>query len=290
MSLYSMTGFAMVEGPLSDRVSAQIMVRSVNHRYRDIQLRFLGRDEGPELESRLRKKLESFAQRGRLSVQVELRWMQAPKTHVLVDTRACQKLMEELSVLGELRAGDILGIPGMVTVSTVMAELNPEESEALDRLVEEAGATFRRRRKEEADGLLIQIREDLVELHQFVNWIEPSLGDFRQRILSRLRERLEELMQDRLPDESRIVQEAAMLADRADVSEEVVRLKTHLSHFEDRLEEGGSVGRSLDFLCQELQREVNTLGTKCREMGVAERVVDAKAAIERIREQVQNLE
>ncbi len=290
MGLYSMTGFAMDEATLSPRVSAQILIRSVNHRYRDIQLRFIGRDEGPELESRLRRKLESFVQRGRVTVQVELRWLKAPETHVLVDPEACRKLMEELSFLGEIRAGDILTIPGMVTVSTMTDALDAGETEALDRLAEEVGKAFRKRRREEAEGLLVQIREDLAELKHFAGWIEPLLGEFRQRILLRLRERLEELMQNSLPEEFRVVQEAAMLADRADVSEEVIRLKTHLSHFEERLSGGGNVGRSLDFLCQELHREVNTLGTKCREMGVAERVVDAKAAIERIREQIQNLE
>ncbi len=290
MSLFSMTGFAMAEETLSPRLSAQIMIRSVNHRYRDIQLRFVGRDEGPELEARLRRKLEAFAQRGRISVQVELSWLEAQETRVLVDPEACRKLMEELSFLGEIRAGDLLSIPGLVTVSSIRDALNAEETAALDQLIEKVGEEFRRRRREEAEALLVQIREELKQIKLFVAWIEPKLPEFRQKIFLRLRERLEELMQDRSPEESRIVQEAALLADRADVSEELVRLKTHLDQFEGRLKAGGSVGRSLDFLCQELHREVNTLGTKCREMGVAERVVDAKAAVEKIREQVQNLE
>jgi len=91
-------------------------------------------------------------------------------------------------------------------------------------------------------------------------------------------------------DDDRIVQEAAILADRSDVSEELVRLRSHLAGFSDRLAEGGAIGRSLDFLCQEILRELNTVGSKCRENGVADRLVVAKAAIERVREQVQNLE
>lgn len=290
MNLFSMTGFAMAEETLSPRLSAQIMIRSVNHRYRDIQLRFVGRDEGPELEARLRRKLEAFAQRGRISVQVELSWLEAQDTRILVDPEACRKLMEELSFLGEIRAGDLLSIPGLVTVSSIRDALNAEETAALDQLIEKVGEEFRRRRREEAEALLVQLREELKQIKLFVAWIEPKLSEFRQKIFLRLRERLEELMQDQSPEESRIVQEAALLADRADVSEELVRLKTHLAQFEGRLKAGGSVGRSLDFLCQELHREVNTLGTKCREMGVAERVVDAKAAVEKIREQIQNLE
>ena len=88
----------------------------------------------------------------------------------------------------------------------------------------------------------------------------------------------------------RLVQEAAILADRADVAEEVVRLRSHLDNFASRLAGGGPMGRALDFLCQEVHRELTTLGSKCRELGVADRLVDAKTATERIREQVQNLE
>jgi uncharacterized protein (TIGR00255 family) len=91
-------------------------------------------------------------------------------------------------------------------------------------------------------------------------------------------------------DPDRIVLEAAILADKADVAEEVVRLRAHFEAFFERLAGGGAIGRTLDFLCQEVHRELNTLGSKCREPGVAERLVDAKSAAERVREQVQNLE
>jgi uncharacterized protein (TIGR00255 family) len=91
-------------------------------------------------------------------------------------------------------------------------------------------------------------------------------------------------------DPDRLAQEAAFLADRADVAEEIVRLRAHLETFTAKLTAGGVVGRTLDFLCQEVHRELNTLGSKCREVGIVERVVDAKTAAERVREQVQNLE
>lgn len=285
-----MTGFGVAEAELSGRLSAQVTIRSVNHRYRDIQLRFLGRDEGPELESRLRRQVEHFVQRGRVSVQVELRWLQAPPTQVLLDRAAVEGLVDELSPIGELRLGEILGIPGLVTVSSSSDALSEEEMDVLDSLIQKAGTEFRQRREGEAQGLLLQIRQELEHLSHFVQWIEVRLPEFRKRILLRLRERLEELVQNVTVDEARLVQEGALLADRADVAEEVIRLKTHLRHFVERLDSGGTVGRALDFLCQELQREVNTLGTKCRELGVAERIVDAKGAIERIREQIQNLE
>ena len=107
--------------------------------------------------------------------------------------------------------------------------------------------------------------------------------------MTRAQERIADLAEG-AADPDRIVQEAAVLADRADVAEEVVRLRAHLEAFHERLSAGGTVGRTLDFLCQEIHRELNTLGSKCREPGVAERLVDAKSAAERVREQVQNLE
>ena len=146
-------------------------------------------------------------------------------------------------------------------------------------------------RIEEATALERQIRTDLGEIETFLDWFEAHSEQFRRAIFDRLSERLAELVGPGSSlDPERQVQEAAVLADRSDVSEELVRLRSHLAGFTDRLDAGGPVGRPLDFMCQEILRELNTLGSKCRELGVAERLVDSKAALERIREQVQNLE
>ena len=113
----------------------------------------------------------------------------------------------------------------------------------------------------------------------------------RVRLHERLRDRVNELLgSDLAVDPGRVAQEAALAADRADVGEEVVRLRSHLAQVTGRLDKGGAVGRTLDFLCQEVNRELNTLAAKCRELEVVDRLVEARAATERIREQVQNLE
>jgi uncharacterized protein (TIGR00255 family) len=137
-----------------------------------------------------------------------------------------------------------------------------------------------------------QIESELAEVTALADWFEPRMPEMRQRILERTKERVEALVGSSTAavDPERVVQEAALIADRADVAEEVVRLRSHLEAFSERLRVGGTVGRTLDFLCQEIHRELNTLGSKCRELGVAERIIDAKAATERVREQVQNLE
>ena len=136
-----------------------------------------------------------------------------------------------------------------------------------------------------------QIELELAEVGSFVDWFEPRMPEFRSIIMDRIRERVNAVVDASGPVEpERLVQEAAMVADRSDVAEEVVRLRAHLETFGERLAAGGTVGRALDFMCQEIHRELNTLGSKCREVGVADRLVDAKSAAERVREQVQNLE
>jgi uncharacterized protein (TIGR00255 family) len=153
--------------------------------------------------------------------------------------------------------------------------------------VEEAASM----RCEEGERIVRQIEAELAEVASFVDWFEPQMPELRQSLFDRTKERIEGLLGPEVKvDHERVLQEAAVLSDRADVAEEVVRLRAHLASFSQRLAAGGVVGRSLDFLCQEVHRELNTLGSKCRELGVADRLVDAKTAVERVREQVQNLE
>ena len=170
------------------------------------------------------------------------------------------------------------------------ASLTTEEIQALRELLAEVATGFVSMRRDEGGKLAEKILLDLEQVREFVDWFEPQQAEFRQRVLQRWRARITELVEGVQLDDEKLVHEAAVLADRADVSEEVVRLRVHLTSFERRLRRGGAIGRALDFLCQELHRELNTLGTKCREIGVADQIVDAKGAVERIREQVQNLE
>jgi uncharacterized protein (TIGR00255 family) len=155
--------------------------------------------------------------------------------------------------------------------------------------VAEAVADALAMRRHEATRLAEQIQVELAEVVTFVDWFEPQMSGFRAVLFDRTKKRVEELIGSGA-DPDRILQEAAVLADRSDVAEEIVRLRSHLENFTERLRSGGVIGRSLDFLCQEIHRELNTLGSKCRELGVADRLVDAKSAAERVREQVQNLE
>ena len=298
MSLSSMTGFGRAQGRLSDRFAAGVVVRSVNHRYLDVQVRLTVREEMPEVEAAVRREVEKTVARGRVTAQIDLRRLQPSPAHVLVNHDALSELMNQIAELpgfesgpdAGVRVGDLLNVPGIVAMSSEMSLLSETEVASLRELVGAASLSFAHMRRDEGAELGRQIRKDLEAVADFLEWFEPLTDGFRRQALERLRERLLEMLAGQAVDEDRLVQEAALLADRADVTEEVVRLRTHLESFARRLNGGGVIGRALDFLCQELHREINTLGTKCREAGVADRVVDAKGAVERIREKVQNLE
>jgi len=298
MALASMTGFGRARGRLSDRFGASVVVRSVNHRYLDVQVRTNLREEAPELEAVVRTEVSDRFQRGRVTGQLNLERSGAGATHVMVNSQAVSSVFEQLSGLqlpegtaGSVTLRDVLAVPGLISVTAQETLLDEAETAALRVVVAEAVETALQMRRAEGENLARQIKDELGEIVGFLDWFEPQMPDLRRRIMERLRERIAAVVGTEMAVEpERIVQEAALIADRADVAEEVVRLRAHFGTFIERLETGGAVGRTLDFLCQEIHRELNTLGSKCREPEVADRLVTAKAAGERVREQVQNLE
>lgn len=298
MTLVSMTGFGRSRGQLSDRLAASVVVRSVNHRYLDIQIRTNLREEAPEVEAVVRSVVADGFERGRVTAQVNLERHSAAPVDVAVNAEAVRDVLDQLSRIeipvstaDMVGLGDVLAVPGLVSVTASETILDEGELSALKKVTAEAVDAAVRMRVAEGTQLGRQIESELAEVTAFADWFEPRMPDMRERIFERTKERVEVLVGSAaVIDPERVIQEAALLADRADVAEEVVRLRAHLETMSDRLRDGGVLGRTLDFLCQEIHRELNTLGSKCRELGAAERIVDAKTAAERVREQVQNLE
>lgn len=294
----SMTGFGRARAGLSDRFGVSVVVRSVNHRYLDVQVRTNLREETPEIEAVVRSVISKKFSRGRVTAQVNLERILTAEVDVAVNTDAVREVLAQLSNVavpekfgGSVELGDVLAVPGLVSVASQETILEEKELTGLRSVASDAVDEAVVMRREEGERLVLQIESELAEVVEFADWFEPQMQEFRQRLLDRVRDRVEALVgPEGNVDPDRALQEAAVLADRADVAEEVVRLRAHLENFSERLSAGGVVGRSLDFLCQEIHRELNTLGSKCRELGVADRLVDAKSAAERVREQVQNLE
>lgn len=296
MALVSMTGFGRARSELSVRRGASVVVRSVNHRYLDIQVRTNLREEVPEIEALVKAGISKHFQRGRVTAQLNLEQFESSGGLVKVNTDQIVGVLEELAsipmpegITPTVAVGDVLAVPGLVSVSSQETLLDDDETAALRSVVAEAVGAALTMRVDEGERLGQQIQEELESVIGFVDWFEPQLPAMRQAVMDRTMEKIGALLESKV-DPDRLAQEAAVMADRADVAEEVVRLRSHFVTFAERLAAGGTVGRTLDFLCQEIHRELNTLGSKCRELGVAERLVDAKSAMERVREQVQNLE
>jgi uncharacterized protein (TIGR00255 family) len=293
--LRSMTGFGQAQGPLSDRLAAEVRMTSVNSRFLEISVRTRPRFETAELEAALRPVLAASLARGRIQVTLEIRPLARTSADLVLHWELARQLMDALEQrpagleLAPLALRDLLALPGFAEGGGELVLAAEEQQAALD-LAAIARDGLVAQREREALALLPQIKGELAELVSFKEWLGEVNGQVRTTLLGRIRERLSALLEGVEVNQERLLQEAAFAADRADVSEEIQRLAAHLSHFDALLAQGGQVGKKVDFLLQELLREVNTSASKCREVGMGERVVGGKAALEKLREQCANLE
>jgi uncharacterized protein (TIGR00255 family) len=293
-ALRSMTGFGEAQGQLSARWAATVRVAALNGRSLEVALRLQPRLDLPELEPAVRRVLAEAMERGRVQVGVELQALAASR-RLDFDWQVAEALVIELKrrprslKLAPISLRDLLALPGFAAGSSGPA-LDAGEVTALLELL--AGARDRAcaMREEEAKALSPVVAGELDELERFAAWLAEVLPQVRTALLEKLRSRLGELLQGVVLPEERLLTEAALGAERADATEELERLRSHLGQFRATLAAGGPVGKRLDFLLQEMLREVNTAASKCREAGVGERVVAAKAALDKLREQCANLE
>ncbi len=289
----SMTGFGQAECSAAGwRCTAEL--RSVNGRHLDVRLR-LPSGLGP-LEEPLKKRVRADCERGNVDGTVIL-LPEAGGAPALTVNRPL--LSAYRSALQEI--AEVLGQPVQVTLGDLLAnrELIQQQSweaqrEPVEALVREAleGALRGLLHMRETEGAALKAtllaRADA--LQALAEQAQPLTADLPQQYARRLRENLAKLASGPMPDEDRILQEISLFADRCDVSEEFARLHTHLEHLRGLLEQGGPVGRKFEFLLQELNRETNTLGSKSSDAQVGALVVEMKSEIEKLREQVQNIE
>jgi len=293
--LRSMTGFGQAQGEISARLGAEVRIASVNARFLEVTVRTHPRIDTAELEAALRQRLAGALARGRAQVTVDLRPLAQTTAELVLHWEVARQLMDALDrrppglELAPLALRDLLAIPGFAEGGGELV-LTPDEQRALLDLAGQARDALVAQREREAAALLPQIEGELADLASFRGWLAEVNDQVRTDLFARLKERLATLLEGAEVNQDRLLQEAAIAAERVDVAEEVQRLGAHLAHFDALLAEGGPVGKKIDFLLQELLREVNTAGSKCREAGMGERVVAAKAALEKLREQCANLE
>lgn len=283
----SMTGFGRAEG-LVGGCPAAVEVRSLNHRFLELILRLP--PELSSLEMPLRALVSGRVVRGRVEVTVRLQGsLRRPRLNLEV-ARACweelRRLRRELGLQEEPALAHLLGLGGVLWEADLPAEAPWEE---LRPLVERALEDCLRMRRQEGEALGRDLAARLARLAELIEPLEPRVRGALAAYAERLRRRLRELAEGVVPEE-RLLQEVATALERLDVTEELVRLREHLRRARELLDAPEPVGRRLDFLLQEMYREANTLGAKAVDASTGHAAVEIKAEIERMRQQVQNVE
>jgi uncharacterized protein (TIGR00255 family) len=290
--VYSMTGFG-TSTKKTDRLMVTVEMKSVNHRFCEISIR-LPR-QWLVFEDKIKKAILPYVRRGKVEVFVTIagEGLVKRKIHIDWDLLAqywagLQEAAKRFSLDGNVTTAELLRLNGAVEV--VEEEGGNEEIEPLLlAAVDEAARALMAMRQQEGKALVADLRARLHEIEAGVTAIEQRaplvVEQYRERLTRRLREWVPAAV-----DEARLLMEVAVFAEKADINEELKRIRSHLMQMADALETDEPVGRKLDFLVQELNREVNTIGAKANDSVIAAQVVEMKSALEKMREQVQNVE
>lgn len=288
-----MTGFGRAEAE-QDGKKLTVEIKTVNHRFLDINIR-MPRTLG-FAEEGIRKSIKSKLSRGRVDVFVNYSSLSAGNKSAEADiglissfVDASRKAAKECSLKDDLALSHIIRIPDAIVVQEEKDDEEMLSSVLLDA-VGKALCTLTDMRAREGEQLLENIDSYLKELSDIVVLVEGRKGTVAKEYSEKLKLRLSELLEGAEIDETRFNTEIAYIADKSDITEEIVRLNTHISQFSDICKKNIAIGRKLDFIVQEMNRELNTIGSKSSDMDITNAVIEGKSIVEKIREQVQNIE
>lgn len=289
----SMTGYGRAQMPV-DGMNITVEIKSVNHRYFEFSSRL------PRNYGFLDEKLKSFFMgkltRGKMECFVSVETLEEPDTIVALNhplikgyLAAYEELAETYGIENNIKASDISRVPDVFTLrkqaadeDKIWAAVSVVAAQALDGFI-----AMRTREGERLRADVLSRLDTILENVAFIEKRSPeTVKEYNEKLLARLRE----MLADTHIDEQRILTEAAIFADKIAVAEETVRLRSHISQLGTFLDSDEAVGKKMDFLVQELNREANTIGSKAQDVEIARRVVAVKAEIEKIREQIQNIE
>ena len=295
MALRSMTGFAQAKGQVNGQLNFTLSMKSVNHRYLDLHFRMPSGSDS--LEMKLRRILKEKVARGHLELSLSMEragndTFALNRQIVGGYVQAFRAAAAEFQLNSELDLNGILRMPGVLE-SAAMPESDELENAVLAK-VDEALQQLNAMREEEGRGIERELRQRMSDLKKAGEGVVRHRKAVLQAYADKLKGRMQELMGQQV-DPERILQEAALLVDRSDIQEELVRLETHVEHFLGLLEQKGEVGKKMDFLLQEMNREANTLLSKTsglagEALNITEMGLAMKTEIEKAREQVQNIE
>ena len=283
----SMTGYGRGEGVLHDR-AITVEVRAVNNRYLDCAVKI------PRLyvfaEESIKAQVQKQVGRGKVDVLISIDATAADKVAVSLNRSVADGYYTALTQMRDDISVSLLSrFPDVFLVEKEQGDADVIAADLL-QVLSQALEGFNAMREREGQKLAEDIRAKAAAIAALVEQVEVRSPETVAAYREKLRQRMQEVLENTQIDESRILTEAAIFADKVVVDEETVRLRSHLSQLEDMLEQGGAVGRKLDFLIQEFNREANTIGSKCSDVALSRVVVELKGEIEKIREQVQNIE
>jgi len=296
-----MTGYAQARSETPD-LALRVSIKSVNHRFLDLKIRMA---EGLEIyEPRLRQAVRERIHRGHVEIQVAAEprsaaTIQVNQELVKAYLRAAETLRQETRAAADVDVVALLRLPGVISGLGVTAPQNEESVEQLGRALEgclrQALIKLDEMRRAEGAHLVDELQKRLTKIEGEADQVRVLAETLRPAFARRLEARLKELLGGVALEPARLAQEAALLAERSDISEELERLRSHLSQFANLLRGAGEIGKKLDFLLQEMHREANTLlsktpGVDSEALAITGLALEIKSDIEKLREQVQNIE
>jgi uncharacterized protein (TIGR00255 family) len=292
-----MTGFGRSAGALSQRYFLAVTAKSVNHRFLEVSVRmpeFLW-----ELEPAVRAIASEIFSRGKLDISLRVQRTQQPEYSVRINTQIAnvvvpqlRSMSEELGLGSTFAGSDLMRVPDLLVVEPIETEVTDEERESLARLVREALAQMVGMRKREGESLHADITARLRTIHDLQQRLAGYRDEIRSELLASYQQRVQEIAAQAgvdVPGE-RIAQEVVLMVERGDIAEELTRLTHHNQQMQQAIDGREPAGKKLDFVSQEMLREINTMGSKSRSAVIRTLVVELKTEVERIREQVQNVE
>jgi uncharacterized protein (TIGR00255 family) len=290
----SMTGYGR-GASAGENYQASVELKTVNNRFLDVHLRLAA--DLQHLEAVLKRQISTRLSRGRVDVTLSLERTsetayELNRPLIAGYLQALNQLRTEFSLSGEPDLNVIARLPGVL--QTAKDELDAETQNGIEAALELALTELEQMREIEGEALKVEMFSRLTEIERQISIIEPNAESITENYRARLQKKIADLLAKSDSqieiDAARLAQEVAYLAERSDVSEELARLKSHISQFRETCESASEIGKRLDFLTQELNREGNTILSKATDMVIKEAALVIKAEIEKIREQVQNVE
>ena len=289
----SMTGYGRAE-KISEYIKITVELKSVNHKYFDVNIKMPRKFN--RFEGKIRNLLKEYACRGKVDMFITFEDKSPKAADVFYNASLARqyyeiylKISSELGIENDIRSSLIARSPEVLSLE----EGETEDDEIWDELslvLKEAFGAFKASRLKEGEALKADILNKLSEMEGHVSFIEQRLPELIDEYKEKLMEKTAALFENNMIDSSRIAAEVVLYADKIAIDEEIVRLKSHISNMRATLEKGGAIGRNLDFIAQEMNREANTSLSKSNDIEITNCAIELKTLIEKIREQVQNIE